>query len=807
MVKHPPTDPFLTTESIERYQSAHDHIPGPVLFTAAQLFSNNYGVWSHNQPDPPNATDEACLPESALTLPGKRVLMSPWGLRRKCLPSRAESHARWGVRKPERQERGGLPKSEVLGSTFVRVVIDGEVAGHACAVRWVYEEGVADGAPSSSALGLSRMREPLASNPSSAKPYPWSSPPPASFYQQPNLADRQGQSQAHWGYGEGARYLQPTGYPSGLRSAPHALPQGSHYGSSTLQRQPQPRPPRVSHQVCWISQLVVEERFRERGVATRLLSAVKEAEDKVFGICSSHPAALKAAGRAWSATSSWTRPQESQFAFMKKHARDLVKTAPIDYVRRAKVRGTLFDDDSDTSSLAHLDTRFYVDHREPDRALERVRAQGKEWPFGGLPEGSAETLSAQYSIPERKFQSDSRKLRGAPVSDSESRESVFHVTPRAAAEHTANLQKRPLTQPVKGFGVNSLFLQTISSKQSISSTSRHNQQSTQDELKTLESTPTSQTPNLTTTNKLLKKRTTVARIPLWPSSIVGLSGVPEVRSGFPTTPPSPPAESPPLLAVHATNDTLEKNSSGGYFNNSNRKDGRNNRLVGAARTITEECERLFCGTLRAYFLGEKETSLRDPLVVGASFDSNSDYSDDLELYYQQRYGHGHRQRGMEGCEHGPVMAGLDSGGMSDTSDIRGTCRSRNPDVKEYIELWDYMGGALFRGFTVYDAITDSKTLFTFFDDMVIGRDLKKGLMALIELASTPPLSCTSLIIAIDKTLNNQQFPTKTSTLVRDLGWVGFEATTLEAWGPSAEEKWGELLPTTSERWLLLGMEV
>ena len=231
--------------------------------------------------------------------------------------------------------------------------------------------------------------------------------------------------------------------------------------------------------------------------------------------------------------------------------------------------------------------------------------------------------------------------------------------------------------------------------------------------------------------------------------------------------------------------------------------------MGAARTITEECERLLCGTLRAYFLGEKEASSRGPLVVGASFGSDSDCSDDLELYNQQRYGHGY----------GPGRGELT---LHDTS------RSRSPEIVEHIEVWDYMGGALFRGFTVYDPILDSKTLFTFFDDMVFGRDLKQGfvppshpllyrstyantgiqssLMALIELSTTPSLSSTSLILCIDKTPDNP-VNTKTSSLIRDLGWVGFEATTLEAWCPGAEERFGKLLPTTSERWLLLGMEV
>lgn len=51
--------------------------------------------------------------------------------------------------------------------------------------------------------------------------------------------------------------------------------------------------------VCWITQLVVHRKYRERGLATRLLIEVKEEGDEIYGIASSHAGACRAAARAF----------------------------------------------------------------------------------------------------------------------------------------------------------------------------------------------------------------------------------------------------------------------------------------------------------------------------------------------------------------------------------------------------------------------------------------------------------------------------------------------------------------------------
>lgn len=68
-------------------------------------------------------------------------------------------------------------------------------------------------------------------------------------------------------------------------------------------------------------------------------------------------------------------------------------------------------------------------------------------------------------------------------------------------------------------------------------------------------------------------------------------------------------------------------------------------------------------------------------------------------------------------------------------------------------------------------------------------------MALIELATTPDLICEELVIGIDRSIS----PPQANSLVRDLGWVGFEPTTLQPWTGG--------LDITSQRWLFLVMEV
>lgn len=149
----------------------------------------------------------------------------------------------------------------------------------------------------------------------------------------------------------------------------------------------------------------------------------------------------------------------------------------------------------------------------------------------------------------------------------------------------------------------------------------------------------------------------------------------EVSSGIPSPPPSPPtgafraAQRPGLKA--------------------------RSRSGGAAYTITEECERLFCETLSTVFLGEGNVAAQDSLVMGTR-NSSSNYN------------------GKNRLPPTPVQS---PDGVLAVKEPHGL-------VKEWVEIWDYTGGLRFRGFVAEK--DGSRAMFVFFDNSVIGQDLKHG---------------------------------------------------------------------------------
>jgi len=206
--------------------------------------------------------------------------------------------------------------------------------------------------------------------------------------------------------------------------------------------------------------------------------------------------------------------------------------------------------------------------------------------------------------------------------------------------------------------------------------------------------------------------------------------MPEVSSGSPSPPRSPP------LAANVAKDDLVHSEK-----------GRKARRGGAAYTITGECERLFCETLKHVFSGEGELVAQDSLVMDAHTTKHND-----------RY-----TMGMK------------------------------TSLSEWIEIWDYVGGLRFRGFVAKRG--DQKSLFVFFERDVVDKDLKPGLLALIELASSAAFDCSRLVICLDRSND----PVELNGLMRDLRWVGFELVTLAPWTDRQE--------VTSEEWLFLGMEI
>jgi len=155
--------------------------------------------------------------------------------------------------------------------------------------------------------------------------------------------------------------------------------------------------------ICWITQLVVHQDYRERGLAAGLLDEIRLDGDDVYGVMSSHPAACLAASRAYK------RPIDAaSLEFMKDNAHSIMKISPVGYVRDAKLRGSLFDPKDSSGLVSSVDTGFFVDHEEPLQALAWVR-ESMDWPLGELLDGYEFILILQARRRSRSRSSSSRR--------------------------------------------------------------------------------------------------------------------------------------------------------------------------------------------------------------------------------------------------------------------------------------------------------------------------------------------------------------------------------------------------------------
>jgi len=214
----------------------------------------------------------------------------------------------------------------------------------------------------------------------------------------------------------------------------------------------------------------------------------------------------------------------------------------------------------------------------------------------------------------------------------------------------------------------------------------------------------------------------------------------------------------------------------------------------AAYNITEECERLFCETLRTAFLVEKNAgAARNSLVMGALEQGRTDESAADMLSETPPYDHhGGHAVGMpvQMHQHRQRKPSLPTPAPSPGTLAYAPAQSGEV-IKEYLEVYDYHStGTRFRGFV---AEKRERALFVFFDREVMEQDLKPGLTSLLELAGTDGIDCDQLIVCLDRTAEGCK------DLAKDLGWVGFEIAMLDAW--SGHEC------TLSDRWLFLSMDV
>lgn len=55
--------------------------------------------------------------------------------------------------------------------------------------------------------------------------------------------------------------------------------------------------------------------------------------------------------------------------FGQKHAKSILESSPVNYVKSMELRGSLFEDNCTTGAVSTVFTNFYVDHDEPLAAL------------------------------------------------------------------------------------------------------------------------------------------------------------------------------------------------------------------------------------------------------------------------------------------------------------------------------------------------------------------------------------------------------------------------------------------------------
>jgi hypothetical protein len=113
-----------------------------------------------------------------------------------------------------------------------------------------------------------------------------------------------------------------------------------------------------------------------------LLNLRENEHDWGFGILSSHPAAIRAALRAFG-----RGIEDVELNMVKDHAPAMMQSSPVPYVKTARPMGSLFGQGDEEGAICCANTGFWVDHADPMAALEQIKGEGVKWPFGQLPEG------------------------------------------------------------------------------------------------------------------------------------------------------------------------------------------------------------------------------------------------------------------------------------------------------------------------------------------------------------------------------------------------------------------------------------
>lgn len=68
----------------------------------------------------------------------------------------------------------------------------------------------------------------------------------------------------------------------------------------------------------------------------------------------------------------------------RQEASAVMASSPVEYVRTARLHGSLWEENVRDGTVSSADRGFLVDHGDPMAALEAMRQKGVSWPFGEL---------------------------------------------------------------------------------------------------------------------------------------------------------------------------------------------------------------------------------------------------------------------------------------------------------------------------------------------------------------------------------------------------------------------------------------
>jgi len=139
--------------------------------------------------------------------------------------------------------------------------------------------------------------------------------------------------------------------------------------------------------VGWVTQLVVDSKWRRRHVATNLIRQLRNhvpllASVTIVGVASSHPVTCGVVAKF-----AGLPIGDIDLQFISKNANRVLQSSPVSYLKNASLRGSLFEGDLNNDSngaISSVFTDFPILHNEPLAVLSNFEKEGRGWYLGKL---------------------------------------------------------------------------------------------------------------------------------------------------------------------------------------------------------------------------------------------------------------------------------------------------------------------------------------------------------------------------------------------------------------------------------------